>query len=85
MTAVEYDELSEGGDMPKEWWAVSEWLLKKLLERGATVLETYNLWGRMDMSSTDPLYRDELIIDICRSIGILDGQEHSWSKFIKVA
>lgn len=79
----EYDELVEPSEMPKEWWAVSPWLLSKLKDLGAPVIEEHNLWGRFEISKFEPLEEDDLIVDICRTLGILDGQKYAWTKYVQ--
>lgn len=82
--AEEYDDLCASGDMPNEWWAVSPWLFEQLKDRGATTIEQFNLWGRNEISSAVPLTQDKLILEICEDLKILDGQEKSWSKLIRL-
>lgn len=83
--AEEYEDALASGEMPNEWWAVTPWLLDKLQAKGATILEKHNLWGRVEISSAIPLHEDPMLVEICYDLGILEGQEQSWSKHVKIA
>lgn len=63
-----------------EWWIVTEFLYKKLKERGQVVLEWGNncYWGRT--SSGQAIALDGIITDICKEMEILAGQKYSWGK-----
>ena len=82
--AEEYDDLCASNEMPNEWWSVSPWLFEQLEARGATTIKKFNLWGRNEISSAVPLTEDKLILEICEELQILDGQEKSWSKLIRL-
>lgn len=80
--AEEFEDLLTSGDMPDEWWAVTPWLFEKLKKQGATVIHSHNLWGRVQNSVTSPLEHDDMILNICCDLEILEGQAHSWSKYV---
>jgi hypothetical protein len=62
---------------PNQWFIVSPWLCDKLRERDETVILSSCIWGRL--SETD-ISEDEAIVEICKDIGILEGQQNDWSK-----
>jgi hypothetical protein len=61
-----------------EWWAVSDFLYRKLREKGHPVLDAGScyVWGRC--TSGQAILLDYVITQICAEMGILDGQENSW-------
>ena len=63
-----------------EWWIVSEFLYKKLKDKGHPVLEWGNnyYWGRC--TSGQAIMLDGVISAICAEMEILDGQKYSWAK-----
>ena len=63
-----------------EWWIVTEWLYKKLKDKGYPVLEWGNnyFWGRC--TTGQAILLDGVISDICEEMGILEGQKYDWSK-----
>lgn len=70
------DELVEHVDMPKQWILVTDSLGAALEYRGEIVLDK-RYWGRYCSDENDIDYaNDEIIVGICRDIGILSGQEH---------
>lgn len=77
----DYDNLTEFPEI-YEWWAVSKWFGEKLKEQGCVVIEQYgkSLWGRETTGQAISL--DGCIINIAKKMGILEGMEHDWSKYI---
>lgn len=63
-----------------EWWAVSKWLFDKLSECNQPVLDAGScyVWGRC--TTGQAILLDVVITNICADMGILDGQENSWTK-----
>ena len=75
----EIDTLEDEQDEPNEvycWYLVSGWLCNKLKDRGEVVIEDENLWGRGTCGQSISL--DWVIVDICKEIEILEGQDFSW-------
>jgi hypothetical protein len=62
-----------------EWWAVSEFLYRKLKEKGHPVVDAGScyVWGRC--TSGQSILLDYVITQICAEMGILEGQENSWA------
>lgn len=62
-----------------EWWAVSEFLYRKLKENGRCVVDAGScyLWGRT--TTGQAILLDYVISQICADMGILEGQENSWA------
>lgn len=80
MTQEEYDELVEVDiGLVKQWVLVTPWLAKKLEDRGEIMIEGRNIWGRISSGS---IAEEDVISDICKDIGILQGQSNDWSKMI---
>lgn len=77
----DYDNLTEFPEI-YEWWAVSKWFGEKLREQGCVVIEQYgkSLWGRETTGQAISL--DGCIINIAKKMGILEGMENDWSKYI---
>lgn len=77
----DYDNLTEFPEI-YEWWAVSKWFGEKLREQGCVVIEQYgkSLWGRETTGQAISL--DGCIINIAKKMGILEGMEYDWSKYI---
>jgi hypothetical protein len=75
----EATEESEPADI-MEWWAVSEFLYRKLKENGYCVVDAGScfIWGRC--TSGQAILLDHSITQICADMQILEGQENSWSK-----
>ena len=63
-----------------EWWIVTEYLYKKLKEKGCPVLEWGNnyYWGRC--TTGQAIMLDSVISGICSDMEILEGQKYSWAK-----
>lgn len=77
------DELEYEQETPQEvyeWWIVSEWLGRKLKEKGYPVIDSgYNtIWGRT--TTGQAILLDYVISSICEDMEILEGQENDWSK-----
>lgn len=77
------DEVSEDDYDPEpqeiyEWWIVSEYLYRKLKEKGEPVLEWGNnyYWGRTCMGQA--IKMDNVIGEICEEMEILEGQKYEW-------
>lgn len=72
------DEL-EGQEI-LEWWIVTDYLYRKLKEKGEPVLEWGNnyYWGRT--CSGQAILLDGVISEICSEMEILDGQANSWAE-----
>lgn len=81
----DYQELCQAADIEPhrtevyEHWIVSDFLGRKLKERGETVEEVFDftIWGRT--CSGQAILLDYVIGTIAESMGILEGQEHSWA------
>ena len=63
-----------------EWWIVSEFLYRKLKEKGYCVLEWGNnyYWGRC--CTGQAILLDYIISKICEEMEILEGQKYSWER-----
>jgi hypothetical protein len=63
-----------------EWWAVSEYLYRKLKESGEVVCDCGScyVWGRT--TTGQAILLDGVISEICGEMEILQGQENDWSK-----
>jgi hypothetical protein len=61
-----------------EWWLVSDFLARKLKEKGEPVIEDENIWGRCTCGQA--ILLDHVISEICSDMEILEGQAHDWSK-----
>jgi len=76
----------DGADIQEiyEWWIVSEFLYRKLKERGFPVLEWGNnyYWGRT--TTGQAILLDNVITKICQDMEILEGQKHNWANKIKM-
>ena len=76
-------DISEEESTPHEiyeWWIVSEFLYRKLKEKGYCVLEWGNnyYWGRC--TTGQAILLDYVISKICEEMEILQGQKYDWSK-----
>lgn len=62
-----------------EWWAVTNWFGEKLKEQGCVVIEAWgkSYWGRCTTGQSISL--DGCIVNIAKSMQILDGMENEWS------
>lgn len=63
-----------------EWWAVSEFLYRKLRELGSCVVDTGSCYVYGRQCSGQAILLDYNISVICADMGILEGQEYSWAK-----
>jgi predicted Zn-ribbon and HTH transcriptional regulator len=63
-----------------EWWIVTEWLAKKLQDKGEAILDWGNnfYWGRT--CTGQAILLDGVISEICEEMEILEGQKYDWSK-----
>ncbi|WP_221897396.1 hypothetical protein [Bathymodiolus japonicus methanotrophic gill symbiont] len=63
-----YDEETEQWEEPLEFWDVSDWLKKKLRDKGENVVEEFglNIWCRM--TSGQAICMDYVIQDIAKEI-----------------
>ena len=63
-----------------EWWIITEWLAKKLEDKGEAILDWGNnfYWGRT--CTGQAILLDGVISEICEEMEILEGQKYEWSK-----
>ena len=62
-----------------EWYFVTEFLARKLLEHGeAVIMENHNIWGRC--CTGQAIYMDSVFEKIAEEMGILEGQPNSWAE-----
>lgn len=78
----EHDCLDAEPQEVYEWWIVSTWFGEKLRDAGEVVLERSlgYIWGRC--CTGQAILLDYVISKICDEMGILEGQEHDWSKLV---
>ena len=64
-----------------EWWIVTDWLAKKLQNKGEPILEWGNnfYWGRT--CTGQAILLDGVISEICEELEILEGQKNDWNKY----
>lgn len=74
----QFEELFDDCREVFEWWIVTPWLASKLAERGEKVIDGEKIWGRCTTGQSVEM--DNVISTICADIGILNGQEHDWSR-----
>lgn len=73
----EYDAMiSDSVGKQMEWWGVTDWLAKKLQALGETVITTPPIWGKIP--SELQVHEEDAILEVCKEIGILEGQPHEW-------
>lgn len=76
----EYDfgELDNTQPEIYEWYAVSDWLGKRLSQYGEVVIDAYGkrYWGRQCTGQS--IICDSVIEQIAYDLEILEGQTHSW-------
>jgi predicted RNA-binding Zn-ribbon protein involved in translation (DUF1610 family) len=78
-TEEEHDNLDTEQAEVFEWWLVTDWLAEKLKARGEVVIMGFsNYWGRQ--GSGQAIHLDYVMGAICEGMGILEGQEHDWSR-----
>lgn len=75
----EYEQLDTKPEEVYEWWAVSKWFGEKLKEQGCVVIESWgkSYWGRCTTGQSISL--DGCIVNIAKSMQILDGMENEWN------
>lgn len=59
-----------------EWWFVSDFLARKLIEMGYPVLKHEAIWGRC--TSGQAIKMDWVIKRVCEDMEILYGQQYAW-------
>lgn len=76
----EYDFDNLESDIPTiyEWYAISDWLGRKLSQYGEVVIDAYGkrYWGRQGTGQS--IILDSVIEQIAYDLEILEGQTHSW-------
>lgn len=73
-------DADEDANEAYEWWFVTGWFAEKLAEHGEMVIQGWhNVWGRG--CTGQAILLDWVIAQIAMEMGILEGQEHDWSKF----
>jgi len=72
------EELEQEQQEIMEWWIVTDYLHRKLSEKGEPVLEWGNnyYWGRC--CSGQAIMLDSVISEICSDMEILEGQKNEW-------
>jgi len=72
------EELEQEQQEIMEWWIVTDYLHRKLSEKGEPVLEWGNnyYWGRC--CSGQAIMLDSVISEICSAMEILEGQKNEW-------
>lgn len=75
-----FDESEQEAKEIYEWWIVTEWLAKKLQDKGEAILDWGNnfYWGRT--CTGQAILLDGVISEICEEMEILEGQKYDWSK-----
>jgi len=78
-SAQEFVESGEDVHEILEWWIITDYLYRKLKEKGQPVLEWGNnyYWGRC--TTGQAILLDHVISEICEDIQILEGQKYSWA------
>lgn len=70
----------DNGEYPEvnEWWFITEYLAKKLEDKGEIVNYYFNtpLWGRC--TTGQAILLDSVISKICEEMEILEGQKYEW-------
>jgi len=63
-----------------EWWIVTSYLAGKLENKSQTILRDglNNYWGRCTTGQS--ILLDNVISEICYSMGIMEGQQNAWLK-----
>lgn len=77
--AKEIDEVEDLEAEPQEifeWWLVSDFLCRKLKEKGYPVIECESIWGRTTTGQAISI--DWVIEQIAREMEILEGQKYEW-------
>ncbi len=83
MVLIDRDKIQEPENEPQEifeWWIVTDYLYRKLRDKGHPVLEWGNnhYWGRC--TTGQAILLDGAISEICSEMEILTGQKYSWEK-----
>jgi hypothetical protein len=77
---LEKDASEEYNDV-FEWWFVTDWFAEKLAEHGETVIQGWhNVWGRT--CTGQAIAMDWVVAKIAEEMGILEGMENDWSKWM---
>ena len=79
-SAQEYEDSGENYQEIFEWWIITDWLCKKLRDKGEPVLEWGNncYWGRC--CTGQAILLDSVISEICSEMEILEGQKYEWKE-----
>lgn len=72
-----YEELETQPAEVYEWWLVSDFLVRKIMDQGGCVIDFENIWGRQ--TTGQAILLDGVISRICYEMEILEGQEYEWS------
>lgn len=74
----DFDYLESNVPTIYEWYAVSDWLGKKLSQYGEVVIDAYGkrYWGRQGTGQS--IILDSVIEQIAYDLEILEGQRYSW-------
>jgi len=70
----DFETLDTEMQEPLEWWLVSNFLARKLNEKGHPNFE--DIWGRT--TSGQAILLDHVISEICWDMEILEGQSNEW-------
>ena len=79
-----YQEFCEDQDIESyqndiyEHWIVTEWLGKKLQDKGHTVIDFMNMTIWCRPTTGQAILLDGVISEICKDLEILTGQASSW-------
>ena len=75
-------DANEEANEAYEWWFVTSWFAEKLKEHGEMVIDTgwHYVWGRG--CTGQAILLDWVIGKIAEEMGILEGMEHDWSKYM---
>ena len=74
-------DANEEANEAYEWWFVTDWFAEKLAEHGEMVIRGWhNVWGRG--CSGQAILLDWVVGKIAEEMGILEGMEHDWSKYM---
>lgn len=74
-------EADEEDNEAYEWWFVTGWFADKLKAHGEMIIDAgwHNIWGRT--CTGQAILLDYVVGQIGAEMGILEGQEHDWSKY----
>lgn len=78
----DYNDLDTEPQEIYEWWQVNDMLARDLIAKGEPVINDGfgYIWGRTCTGQSIML--DYVIGEICKDMGILEGQENDWSKWL---